>query len=184
MQKESKYIVADMYAQAWFAAALDNQCADAVFKEVLALKDSFEQNQELWKSLCMPVDDEHIVLPLIDEMIAKLKFSNVSAQTLRLIAENKRIGLLPLITDTFKNLYYHNKGIIEVNVDTVIELSDTQRHDLKQIMEDKLHAPVTLNYRIKPEILGGLALSFNSFLVDDTLVTKIKGLEQLIMEQE
>ena len=183
MQKESRYTVADMYAKAWFEASVDSGCEDAVFNEVIALKNSFEQERNLWKMLDCPVDDAGLILPMIDEISKKMKFSKISAKTLALIGKNKRIGLLGLIADDFKALYYKYKGIVEVNVDTVIELSPSQRDSLKEIMEEKLQKHVVLNFRIKPEILGGLALSFNSFLIDDTLSTKIKGLEQLIMGQ-
>lgn len=184
MQKDSKYKIADMYAKAWFEAAVDGKCADAVFAEVMALKASFEQNREMWKELSRPIDDVSLIMPIIDDITKKMKFSKVSAETLRLISENKRIDLLGLITDNFKNLYYQHEGIIEVNVDTVMNLTSSQRNTLQHIMEEKLHQKVILNFRIKPEILGGLALSFNSFLIDDTLSTKIKSLEQLIMGQD
>lgn len=183
MQKDSKYKVADMYAEAWLSAAVDAKCEDAVFSEVQALKNSFEQNRDMWKTLARPIDDAHFVIQMIEEFTKKMKFSKVSAETLRLIGENKRIDLLGLIAEDFKNLYYKHKGIIEVNVDTVIELSASQRNKLQHIMEEKLHQDVALNFRITPEILGGLAISFNSFLIDDTLSTKIKNLEQLITEQ-
>jgi F-type H+-transporting ATPase subunit delta len=183
VQKDSKFKIADMYAKAWFGAAVDNKCVDDVFAEVMALKASFEQNRDMWVKLSCPVDDTNLVLPLIKNISKKMKFSNVTAETLQLIGENKRIDLLELIADYFKNLYYKHKGVIEVNVDTVIDLTPSQRDTLQNIMEEKLHQKVTLNFRINPEILGGLALSFNSFLIDDTLSTKIKGLEQLIMGQ-
>lgn len=169
-----------MYAEAWFGAAVDARCTDKVFAEINALKDSFETNSDMWKVLATPVDDTNFVMPAIEDIIKKMKFSKVTAETLRLIGENKRIDLLGLIADDFKKLYYKHKDIVEVNVDTVIELSPSQRNQLQQIMEEKLHQNVTLNFRIKPEILGGLAISFNSFLIDDTLSTKIKSLEQLI----
>lgn len=183
MQKDSKFKIADMYAKAWFEAAVDSKCIDAVFAEVMALKASFVQNRDMWKVLSCPIDDANLVLPLIKDISKKMKFSKVSTETLQLIGENKRIDLLELIADDFKNLYYKHKEVIEINVDTVIELTPSQRDTLQHIMEEKLHQKVALNFRINPEILGGLALSFNSFLIDDTLSTKIKGLEQLIMGQ-
>lgn len=181
MQKDSKYTVAMMYAQALLSAAHEGKCEDVVFEEMISLRDSFNQNPALWKQLSRPIDDDNIVMPIIKKIINDAKFSDVSAKTLQLITENKRIALLPLIAEDYKKLYYQNKGIVEINVDTVVELSAAQNNKLKQIMEDKLKAPVILNYQIKPEILGGLALSFNSFLIDDTLSTKIKDLEQMIM---
>lgn len=180
VQKDSKYTVAMMYAQALFRAALDEKCEDAVFEEMVSLKDSFDENPLLWNQLSRPIDDDNLVMPIIEQLIKKAHFSNVLSQTLRLVTENKRIGLLALIADDYKKLYYQHKGIIEVTVDTVVKLDTKQSNKLKQIMEDKLKAPVILNYRIKPEILGGLALSFDSFLIDDTLSTKIKNLEQII----
>ena len=80
-------------------------------------------------------------------------------------------------------LYYKDNNIIEVNVCSAVKLSTQQNKKLKTALEKKLNSKIVLNCEIKPEILGGLKISYNSFLIDDTLQTKLSNMKKLIMSE-
>lgn len=183
MQKISKYKTATTYAQAWFSAAKDNHIEDKVFEEIRLLKESMAENGELWGVLMQPVDDNNDKVKIMNDIAKKAKFSAVSEETLKMIAENNRLNILKMICGAFTKIYYQDKGIVEVTVDTAVELSETQDGRLKKTLENKLKSPVIINYRIKPEVLGGLAVRFNSWLVDDTISGKLKKLKQYMLDR-
>ena len=85
-----------------------------------------------------------------------------------------------LILDEFIKLYYQDKGIVEVRVETAVELTAAQDKKLRSVLETKLKAPSLLVYTVKPEVLGGLRVRFKSFLIDDTLESKLGRIGQLI----
>lgn len=183
MQKISKYKTAMTYAQAWFDAAHESHIEDQVTDEVRLLKDSFCHDRSLWNILAEPADDSRNKLDIVESLSQRIGLSELSAQTLKLVAENERINLLGFIFDNFIKLYYQSKGIIEVTVDCAVKLSAKQDEKLKEVLEEKLHSPVIIDYRIKPEVMGGLAIHFNSLLIDDTLAGKLKSLKQLLLNQ-
>lgn len=180
MQKYSKYKIAANYAYAWFNAAKDKKIEDKVFDEIQLLKASYAQDKETWNILAAPIDDDTIRQSIIETVAKKIKLSEVSTDTLLLTAQNGRIALLGFILDEFIKLYYQDKGIVEVTVETAVELSDTQDKKLRTVLEDKLNTKVILNYLVNPEVLGGLKVSFDSFLIDDTLQTKLKRMKLLL----
>ncbi len=180
MQKYSKFKIAANYAYAWFNAAKDKNVEDKVFEEVQLLKTSYAQNKDIWNTLAAPVDDNSLKLSIVKDLAKKIKLSDISADALLLMTENRRMALLGLVLDEFVKSYYQNKGIVEVTVETAVELSDTQDKKLRTVLEDKLNTKVLLNYLVNPEVLGGLRVSFNSFLIDDTLQTKLKRMKLLL----
>ena len=184
MQKISKYKTATTYAQAWFSAAKENNCEDKVLEEISLLKDSIRQNAAVWGVLSQPADDNNDKVNIMRDLAKQIKLSEISTETLVLLAENNRLNLLKMICGAFAKIYYQDKGIVEVTVDTAVELSETQDSRLKKTLENKLKAPVVINYRLRPEVLGGLAVRFNSFLVDDTLSGKLKKLKQHMLDRQ
>jgi len=184
VQKISKYKTATTYAKAWFDAAKEDNNEDNVVNEVRLLLDSIRLNSALWTVLFQPVDDNQEKVKIVTEIAKQADFSKLSQDTLQFMAENDRLNLLKTVCGIFIKLYYEDKGIIEVTVDTAVELTETQNKKLKETLEQKLQAPVVLSYRVKPEVLGGLAIRFNSFLFDDTLAYKLNNLKQVMLNRK
>lgn len=180
MQKYSKYKIAANYAYAWFNAAKDKKIEEKVFGEVQLLKSSYAQDKNTWNILAAPIDDDKIKQSIIETVVKKIKLSDVSADALLVMIQNRRIALLGLVLDEFVKLYYKDKGIVEVMVETAVELSDSQDKKLRNVLEDKLNTQVLLKYLVNPEVLGGLKISFDSFLIDDTLQTKLQRMKLLL----
>lgn len=184
MQKVSDYKTAAAYAQAWFGAAKDKHCEDKVLHEVQALKEGIDNIPSLWADLSQPTDDAGIKAEIITSFAKECGLSDISTETLKLAAENGRLKLIKLILDEYKRLYYQDKGIIEVKVESAVKLSSAQDEKLRKTLEKKLAAPVEIEYRVNPAVLGGLAIQYGSFLIDDTIRNKLCRVEQLLTKQQ
>ncbi|MBR2273411.1 MAG: ATP synthase F1 subunit delta [Alphaproteobacteria bacterium] len=181
MQRISKYKTALVYARAWLDAAIDDKKDDFIMEEVRLLKDSLNRDADKWTLLATPQNDNKDILIFVDDFAKRVGFSNVTTETLKLIALNRRFDILELIIEDFIHLYYQHKRIVEVHVDTVIALSVQQEKLLQDILEKKLKSSVLIHYHLRPEVLGGLAVRFGSFLIDDTLANKINHINQLML---
>lgn len=180
MQKVSNFKTATAYAEAWFEASKDAKLEDTVFEEVKALKNGIGDIASLWATLSSPIELTDSKLKIIDALAKKTKISQISEKALKLMAENNRLNIFNLVADEFIRLYYQYKGIVEVFAESAIKLTDIQDKKLKQILEKKLNSPVVINYQVNPQVLGGLAVRFNSYLVDDTIKTKLEKIGQLL----
>ena len=184
MQKISKYKTAHSYALAWFEAAKDAKCEDNVFAEVQMLYDVVCTDDVLWRNFSKDTEKSNVQTLVINEVSKKAHFSNITTETLKIIAENKRLSLLNLMLEEFEHLYYQDKDIVEVEVDTAVALSKTQENKLKKVLQKKMNKDVILHYHLKPEVLGGLAVKFNSFQIDDTLAHKLRLIKDLILNKK
>ena len=119
----------------------------------------------------------------MEALSTKLKLSDVTLNSLKLIAENSRLKYLNLILKEWKKLYYEKMSILEVNVETVIPLSTLQDKKLKKVLETKLKKDVKINYIINETILGGLKVSYDTFLIDDSIETKLKNIENEMLRK-
>lgn len=180
VQKISKQQTAASYAKAFFEAAKDCGETEAVFEAVQTLLEAVTTAPELWQRLARPDDGEGKGAKILSEVLGALKFLPVMTETLKLLEENGRFGLLEEVLRFFCKLYYEDKGIVAVDVVSATALSEAQQNKLKKTLEAKLGAAIVLNLVIRPEVLGGLAVSFKSYLIDDTLLGKLKRIEKTL----
>ena len=168
MKKDSKTKIARVYALALYEAAEERKAVPQVSDDMMKLLDAVRADAGIVKCLANPLwglDDKKAALR---EVAARMKLNAETLNCLDLIAENGRFAELPQILEAFRHIYYVRHDIAEVEVGTVRELSAAQ---------DK----VVVKYEIKPELLGGLVIKFNSNMIDDSLKSKLNRLE-LVMK--
>ena len=181
VKKISKNKQAHTYALALLEASKDKKTCKKVFEEVSAILESINNDGETWKTLSSHSVTQSAQQEIISSICKKLKLSVTTTNTLKVISENKKLCILDDILKEFISLYYKDNDIIEVNVCSALKLSSDLDKKLKSALENKLNSKIVIKYEIKPEILGGLRISYNSFLIDDTLQTKLANIKKLIL---
>ena len=107
-------------------------------------------------------------------------FSKPLKNTIQTIIENGRASLLAQTAKRFIDVYYKKKNISQVSVQTVIKMSDTQQKRLENSLEKHLGKKVVVNYKINPEILGGLLIECDSKLIDDSIKGKLDRIKLMM----
>lgn len=181
MKKDSKTKIARVYALALYEAAEERKTVPQVSDDMMKLLDAVRADAGIVKCLANPLwglDDKKAALR---EVAARMKLNAETLNCLDLIAENGRFAELPQILEAFRHIYYVRHDIAEVEVGTVRELSAAQDKKLRVNLEKMLSRKVVVKYEIKPELLGGLVIKFNSNMIDDSLKSKLNRLE-LVMK--
>lgn len=65
------------------------------------------------------------------------------------------------------------RGEVVAEVSAAAPLSDAQRHRLSDILNRIYHTPVSLQFTINPELLGGLAVAVGDEVIDGTLSSRL-----------
>lgn len=181
MKKDSKTKIARVYALALYEAAEERKAVPQVSDDMMKLLDAVRADTDIVKCLANPLwglDDKKAALR---EVAARMKLNAETLNCLDLIAENGRFAELLQILEAFRHIYYARHDIAEVEVGTVRELSAAQDKKLRANLEKMLSRKVVVKYEIKPELLGGLVIKFNSNMIDDSLKSKLNRLE-LVMK--
>ncbi len=180
VKKESKIKIATTYAEALFQGALQDGDAKAVIRDIDLLLDQAAGYRQAIVMLANPlwgIDDKKAALK---EVAGKLKLAPETLRCLNVMAENNRFSEFELILKAYRSLYLQKHDIVEVAVETVKELSVAQDKALRENLKAFLKKDVLVNYVIKPEILGGLTVSFGSDMIDDSLKGKLNRLESIM----
>ena len=180
VKKESKIKIATTYAEALFQGALQDGDVKAVIRDIDLLLDQAAEYRQAIVMLANPlweIDDKKAALK---EVAGKLKLAPETLRCLNVMAENNRFSEFELILKAYRSLYLQKHNIVEVAVETAKELSVAQDKALRENLKAFLKKDILVNYVIKPEILGGLTVSFGSDMIDDSLKGKLNRLESIM----
>ncbi len=180
MKKESKIKITTKYATAIYEAAEADGDLKRVAEDLQKLREALADDGMIVKYLANPLWEIQDKKEALKVVAAKLKLAPESLNSLLVIADNNRFAELPDILDGFRRVYHEKHGIAEVRVETVKPLSKAQDEKLKANLKKFLKKEVLVNYEIKPEILGGLVISYGSDMIDDSIKGKLNRLETVM----
>ena len=114
-----------------------------------------------------------------------LEMKGAGAKTVRLVlllVEHGRLGILPEIVATAPEAWNERQGIATLEVASVVPLTDGQKARLEAALERLEGRPVSLGYRIDPEIIGGLTLRKGNVVYDVSVEGDLSRLKEIITE--
>jgi F-type H+-transporting ATPase subunit delta len=180
MSNDSKIQIASRYALALYLAAEEKKKIHEIGGDISTLLGIIKKDKDIIKDLSNPLwdaDSKKNTLKLIGK---KLKLSQETINCLGLVVDNNRTKDLELILEGFRKVYFKKHNITLVHVESVKELTPSQEKKLISNLEEKTSSKILLEYKIDPEILGGLIIRYGSEMIDDSVKGKLNKLETIM----
>ena len=167
--------VARPYAEAAFKLA-DAAGALAKWSEMLAALAAVAHDERMRRAVADPnLSDAQVAGLFIAVLSGRL--SGEAENLLRVLAENKRIELLPEIRVQFEALKNEREGVVEAEVHTAFELTEAQLADLVQRLERKTGRKVRTQVRLDKELIGGVKVVLGDKVIDGSARAQLGALE-------
>lgn len=171
--------VGNVYSEALFELAAEQNCAEETFDELMALKKIWKENPEVSKLLKSPTLSVGERLEAT-EKIFKGRVSDQIFNFLCVLTEKSRADHLPEIADSYKEKWYDKSGIAEVTVTSDRPLSDKQRDKLIDKLSKVYNKKIILEEKTDSSLIGGMKVSYNGTLLDGTVKTRLETLQKQI----
>ncbi|HEX7382625.1 MAG TPA: F0F1 ATP synthase subunit delta [Nevskiaceae bacterium] len=98
---------------------------------------------------------------------------------LRLLAENRRLSLVPLVAEHFKDLCARAEARVDVDVVTATDTVPPEQQDaLQQAIGRRLARTVVLHWSADPALIGGALIRAGDWVVDGSLRGELQRLSQ------
>lgn len=94
------------------------------------------------------------------------KLGPEGANLVGLLAENKRLSLMPEIVQSFEAVKAAREGVLEAHVTTAFELSAEQLAGLVAKLETKFGCKITATQSLDPELIGGVVVQVGDEVMD------------------
>ncbi|MCP5325895.1 MAG: F0F1 ATP synthase subunit delta [Oceanospirillaceae bacterium] len=165
------------YAKAAFQAALD---AGALVKwsEMLGYAGSVTQSAEMGKLLSNPgFTDVQQAQALIDVCGADQLNEGIK-NLMFILAENKRLSLLPQIAEQYESLKAEQEKAVDVSIVSAFDLAEDQTHKLTQALKAKLNKDVRVTTSTDSSLVGGVIIRAGDLVIDGSVRGKLAKLAE------
>jgi F-type H+-transporting ATPase subunit delta len=170
------------YTEGLVAAMAD----EAEFRRVLGEIEGFAAlvagRDNLRRALENPFLKPRMRAGIVGEVLERTGAGAKTVRFLLLLVEHGRLEILPDIAAAAPEAWNERRGIATLEVASVVPLTDGQKVRLEAVLERLEGRPVSLGYRIDPEIIGGLALRKGNVVYDVSVEGDLMRLKEKITE--
>ena len=115
------------------------------------------------------------------ELLQEIKADDTFKNFIHLLIDNNRLFLLPKISEHFHSLMLEQNKIRKVNLITSIKLDSKTLTQAKKDISESLNSEIELTNIVDKDIIGGSIIKFESYMMDSSLKTRLKKLEQTLL---
>ena len=170
---------ANTYAQALYGLAKDEGFAQRILEELTSLKGVFLANPQYSKLLSAPDIPKQERCGILDEAF-RGKVHPYVLNFLKILTEKGYIRHFPDCCDAYRGFYNEDNGILVVQAVSAFALNKDQMRKLAAKLEFTTGKKIDLQCSVDPSALGGLRLSYDGFLVDGTVQSKLDSIGKLL----
>lgn len=174
--------IAARYATALFELAKEDKALKALEADADALGAALAASPELGAMIASPVISRDEQAGAIAAIAKKMKLSALTANTLALMAANRRLFVLPqLVTDLHARIAAE-KGEVTAEVTSAAALSADQAKKLAATLKARVGKDVKLKTAVDETLIGGLVVKLGSTMIDTSVRSKLAALQNAMKE--
>ena len=166
--------IARPYAKAAFETAQAKQQLPA-WSRMLTAAAAGVSEPAVETLLGSPKLPKHQVAQIFIELVGQ-ELGDGGANFIRLLAENRRLGLLPVIAQLFEQLRADAERTIEATVISASPLGDEERTALARALKKRLNREVTLQCETDSRLIGGAVIRAGDLVIDGSVRSKLERL--------
>ncbi len=176
--------VANRYATSFLDVVLENKAGKAVSSDIEDLKAMMQDESSFSSFIQNAVFSREDQMNVLDALSKKAKFHNLTANFLKLLAKNKRLGQLTEMLRAYQVALDTREGNTHVSVITPFPLKTSQEKKIKAELDKALKTNTKITPMIDKSLLGGTVITVGSLMIDDSVKGKLERLTRAMKAQQ
>ncbi len=173
--------IAQRYATAVYDLAKDGKKVKAIEDDLASLTDALS-NDDFSALIHSPIYTREEQTGAIAALAEKMKLSTIMTNTLALMAQKRRLFVLPQLVRTLREVIATDKGEITAEVTSAKALTKAQSDKLVKSLKASTGKDVTLHTTVDESLIGGLVVKVGSKMIDTSIRSKLDSLQNIMKE--
>ncbi|WP_299778089.1 F0F1 ATP synthase subunit delta [uncultured Roseobacter sp.] len=174
--------IAERYATAVYEIAKDGKALKFLETDLDALQSALADSDDFRALIQSPIYSRDEQGTAIAAIAKKMDLSDTLANTLALMAQKRRLFVLPQLVKTLRDIIAAEKGEVTAEVVSAKALTKTQAEKLAKTLKASTGKTVTLNATVDESLIGGLIVKVGSRMVDTSIRAKLNSLQNAMKE--
>jgi len=169
-------LVSNVYGDALFELAVESGKVDDFLNEAEGVIEVIKTNDGFSQMMNHPKINKEEKLQIIDDVFGG-RVSKELVGLLRMLEEKDHSKDVIAVLTYFKERVYDYKKIGRATVSTPIALTDAQKADVeKRLLETTEYSSFVMDYKVEPDLIGGMVIRIKDRVVDSSIKTQINKL--------
>ena len=174
--------IATRYASALFGLADEQDDITELEKNVRVFKQAIGQSADLNHLISSPIYSRDQQQSAILAIAKKLSLSSVMTNTLALMAEKRRLFVVPTFLSAIEDLIAESKNELTAEVISAKELTKSQLDKLAKTLKSNFSKDIKINASVDESLIGGMIVKVGSRMIDTTIQAKLNSLQNVMKE--
>ncbi|XKM13548.1 F0F1 ATP synthase subunit delta [Orbaceae bacterium ac157xtp] len=169
--------IARPYAKAAFEFAVEHNNIEQ-WRKMLMLTSEVSKDEQMVNLLSSDMKPDSIAKLFIT--VCKDVLNEHGENFIKIMAENKRLSILPEVYNLFENHRLERESVADVDVISAVELSKDQLNKISTAVEKRLSRKVNLNCRIDNSIIAGFIVRTGDMVIDSSIRGRLNRLNDAL----
>ncbi|WP_424932716.1 F0F1 ATP synthase subunit delta [Amaricoccus macauensis] len=174
--------VAGRYAAALFDLAKENGSLSQVESDLQALEGALAESADLRKLISSPIYSREDQRNAVRALAEKMGLCQETANTIGLMASNRRLFVLPGLISQLKSMIAEDRGEVVAEVTSARELTAEQTDQLVSTLKKSVGSDIRLSVNVDESLIGGLVVKVGSKMIDTSIRAKLANLQNVMKE--
>lgn len=174
--------IASRYASALFELAKEDGALKALESDTSALSEALAGSADLREMIASPMVSREDQANAMRAIAAKMGLSTLMSNTLALMADKRRLFVLPQLLASLTDMIATEKGEVTAEVTAARALSAAQSKKLAETLKARVGKTVKLKTTVDESLIGGLVVKLGSTMIDTSVKAKLAALQNAMKE--
>ncbi len=170
-------LAASRYAKSLMGLSIEKNNLDAVYADMEKIAATVAESKDFELLLKSPVVKTHKKQSILQSVFGG-NVSDLTNAFLQLISSRKREAIVGDIAKSFIQQYKVLKNIIVAEVTTAIQLDDTQKQKILNLLKKDETSTIEVIEKIDSEIIGGFIVRVDDKQIDASIARELSDLKQ------
>jgi len=174
--------IATRYATALFDLADETGALDKLEADVGTLEAALADSADLRDLITSPIYGRDVSMAAIGKLAEAMDLSAITGNTLRLMAQKRRLFVLPAMLVALRARIAAHKGEVSADVTSAKALTKAQLEKLAKVLKAATGHEVNLKSTVDESLIGGLVVKVGSTMIDTSIKAKLNALQNTMKE--
>ncbi|MBF9029236.1 F0F1 ATP synthase subunit delta [Rhodobacterales bacterium HKCCE3408] len=174
--------IASRYATALFDLAMDDGGLEKLESDAADLSAALNDSEDLDRLITSPIYSRSESEAAIGAVAKAMGLSDLTANTLRLMAQKRRLFVVPAMLRALREKIAAHKGEVTADVVSAKALTKAQSEKLSETLKAAVGRDVILNATVDERLIGGLVVKVGSKMIDTSIRAKLDALKNTMKE--
>ncbi|MCG3204551.1 MAG: ATP synthase subunit delta [Elusimicrobia bacterium] len=169
--------VARRYAKAVYQVAVETSELEDVLQALGNLSQAYGSSADFKRLLLNPL----VKVELKQRLIRAVTSNKLTLRFTELLAERKRLDLLPVIHEQLLGLGDAEKGLHRALIKTAIPLNPAQKKEVEASLASRLGGKVLGQFEVTKDLIGGVWVKMGDKVLDASIKGRIENFRQALI---